>query len=141
MIGILRTSIPDFSSRTPSELLRETACMGLEGLMMATPLDISPTLDRAELKAFHSTDQLLSAGTLFTYSHRKHYYQSYQMSLFAKSALLFEISIGVILVSNSIRKDFAFSSPAISAILSHAKPRALSIGPPRPNASIMPTLR
>lgn len=51
MTGILRTSIPGHASLSPEDLLRETARLGLDALMLASPLDVSPTLDPRELSA------------------------------------------------------------------------------------------
>ena len=59
MTGILRTSIPGHASLSPVDLLRETARMGLGGLMLASPLDISPTLDPGELSVFRGAAENL----------------------------------------------------------------------------------
>lgn len=59
MVGILRTSIPGYEALTPAELLRAASTMGLDALMVASPLDVSPTLAPADLEAFRrSADDL-----------------------------------------------------------------------------------
>jgi sugar phosphate isomerase/epimerase len=65
MIGILRTSIPGHASLTPGELLHATARLGLDALMVASPLDVSPTLAAHELADFRrrATDLGITLGS------------------------------------------------------------------------------